>query len=278
MRDETGIPSTAADRPAAEPAGADPPAPVGYKRPPVAHRFKKGQSGNPRGRPKHQEKPKAPDSGLEDLILREAYRVVEIRENGRVESMPMIQAVMRSLGVLAAKGNLRAQKTIVELVQAVEQRRLDDQSAAIAAARAYKKSYQEEFAACDRAGKPRPDPVPHPDDILIDTRARTVKFNGPVDEHQKAQWDADVLRKAVFEDEIKGLKKEAKRHADDLAYVARLEEYIEREQTIVDEIGALYPSETVRRVPGFDIDEWRKQKKYFLEITRSLRRSARKRK
>jgi hypothetical protein len=52
---------------------------------------------------------------LADLIMQEAYRPIQIRENGKLEELPMIQAVLRSLGVAAVKGSHRAQLAITSL-------------------------------------------------------------------------------------------------------------------------------------------------------------------
>lgn len=53
---------------------AGPPKPrIGYKAPPEAHRFQKGKSGNPRGRPKGA-KGKRP---IAEKVLREKHEVVE---------------------------------------------------------------------------------------------------------------------------------------------------------------------------------------------------------
>ena len=65
-------------------AVANPPASyeVGYAKPPVETRFKPGQSGNPRGRPKGaKNKPQHISTDtLHDIILSEAYRKVTITE------------------------------------------------------------------------------------------------------------------------------------------------------------------------------------------------------
>ena len=53
---------------------------VGYGRPPEHTRFKKGQSGNPRGRPKRQVAGLSGSRRARNLILQEAERLVTIRE------------------------------------------------------------------------------------------------------------------------------------------------------------------------------------------------------
>jgi hypothetical protein len=92
--------------------------PVGYGRPPVHIRFRKGKSGNPTGKRKHGEAERA-----EALIRQEAYRLLNVREGEKVTRMPALQAVIRSQITAAAKGNVAAQRALVKIVQDIEDAR-----------------------------------------------------------------------------------------------------------------------------------------------------------
>jgi hypothetical protein len=92
--------------------------PVGYGRPPVHTRFRKGKSGNPTGKRKHGEAERA-----EALIRQEAYRLLNVREGEKVTRMPALQAVIRSQITAAAKGNVAAQRALVKIVQDIEDAR-----------------------------------------------------------------------------------------------------------------------------------------------------------
>ena len=86
--------------------------PVGYGRPPVHSRFRKGQSGNPTGKRRHREAEPA-----QALIWKEAYRLLTVREGDKLTRMPALQAVARSLMTCAVKGNVAAQRAVVKLLQ-----------------------------------------------------------------------------------------------------------------------------------------------------------------
>ncbi|MES2493238.1 MAG: DUF5681 domain-containing protein [Pseudomonadota bacterium] len=184
------------------PAGYD----VGYGRPPATTRFAKGQSGNPRGRPKRA---KAPPQKLDpaakptdDLILAEAYRLVTIREGDTTIELPAIQAAMRSLAISAMKGSRLSQKALAEIVREVEQRHLDTHQTALENAFEYKQRWTEELKRRDRLGIVEPDPVPHPDDISINLRTGRVRTEGPLDEVEKAEWDLRLARRAEAQSEV----------------------------------------------------------------------------
>lgn len=94
---------------------------VGYCNPPKSGRFEKGQSGNPEGRPKGI-KNRVPTSGerLRSLMLKEAYRPITLSAEGGEITMPMAQAVLRSLTEAAIKGEARAQDIFLKMVSASE--------------------------------------------------------------------------------------------------------------------------------------------------------------
>src|SRR5690348_671708 len=74
---------------------------VGFGKPPKKTRFVKGQSGNPKGRPK----------GAKSLatILNDAGRqLVQVNEKGRTRQITKLQAIVIQLINEAAKGNLKA--------------------------------------------------------------------------------------------------------------------------------------------------------------------------
>ena len=89
---------------------------VGYGKPPHHTRFKTGQSGNPRGRP----------SGAKNLstLLNEALSepVVVVTENGGRKRISKRQASFKQLVNEAAKGNWRALKLLVDILQDIERR------------------------------------------------------------------------------------------------------------------------------------------------------------
>lgn len=163
---------------------------VGYGKPPIEHQFQKGQSGNPRGRPKGAQKPNTlGDERLKDIILTEAYRTIKLVENGKQVTMTMVEAVVRSMAVNAAKGQLRAQKLFTQLLTDTERANKRVADAWIQEAINYKVNWTEEIERCKRLRLPIPSPIPHPDHIEIDMKTGEVRINGPFTKEEKARWD-----------------------------------------------------------------------------------------
>jgi len=74
---------------------------VGYRNPPEKSRFKTGQSGNPRGRPKGA-------LNLATILERTLREPVIIVENGKRKTVTKIEAAIKELVNQAASGDLKA--------------------------------------------------------------------------------------------------------------------------------------------------------------------------
>jgi len=88
---------------------------VGFGRPPKATQFKKGQSGNPKGRPKGT-------LNLATVLERTLRERVVINENGRRKEITKLEAAIKQLVNKAASGDPAAIRHLVALVISAEER------------------------------------------------------------------------------------------------------------------------------------------------------------
>lgn len=86
---------------------------TGYKKPPKHTRFKKGQSGNPAGRPKGR---KSLNKRFEEMMAEK----VTIVENGERKQVAKGDLLLKSLFNQATKGNIRAADMLLKRLDAIE--------------------------------------------------------------------------------------------------------------------------------------------------------------
>jgi len=88
---------------------------VGFGKPPKRAQFKKGQSGNPSGRPKGS-------LSLATVLEQTLHEKVIINEGGKRKTVSKFQAAITQLTNKAASGDLKALQLLTALVRSAEER------------------------------------------------------------------------------------------------------------------------------------------------------------
>jgi len=211
---------------------------VGYARPPELSRFKPGQSGNPQGRPKgaKNKRPGLNAERMKGIILDEAYRGITVKDGDRPVRIPMAQAVMRSIAVNAAKGQVRAQRLFAELLSSTESANKLLHDEWLETAITYKIEWEGELRRREKMGITElPEPLPHPDHVIIDFNAGTARIAGPMTKEEKVQYDDILRRRDDFADEVRELT-EMRKTCDDPKMIVRIDADIIFSRRIVEMI------------------------------------------
>jgi hypothetical protein len=156
---------------------------VGYGKPPTKGRFAKGQSGNPRGRPKKSSPSLVIDPSIRDRFLKMAKTLVQSREG---DKLPLCDAVWRSEAAAALKGNPQAQKHHLDRVE----RFTADWMTEIRENHEFWHNYISEYKKLEEAGQVLPQEYPHPDDLIFPSDDHVMIRGGAPTE---AAWSRQYL-------------------------------------------------------------------------------------
>jgi hypothetical protein len=85
---------------------------VGFGRPPRAHQFRKGQSGNPKGRPKGAK-------NIASMFHEAINQKVKIKDQAGTRYVTKLEAAFTQLTNKAATGDLKALRDVIRLAQSL---------------------------------------------------------------------------------------------------------------------------------------------------------------
>jgi hypothetical protein len=154
-------------------------APEGNSRakPGASTQFKKGQSGNPKGRPrKNQSSGGRLPTELAELVKSETERLLTLTDAGKPVTMSALQAVLRATVVSAARGNPHAQRTVLQLAGAAQAQAARAKSDEYQAAILLKIQLDHERDVWLARGRSETDMPRHSSDIEINLETLEVKY------------------------------------------------------------------------------------------------------
>lgn len=160
---------------------------VGYKRPPAQHRFKKGRSGNPAGRPRNAKtavggQPLA--SWWHDTWLKGANKVVNVTINGRPVRRTMGELTVERILAEAAAGKPTAMRLATQMLSAAERVKREQVLEELETLAIVQQRQSEEMDRRLAAGEVDPLVIPHPDDFVFNKETGMMELAGPIDVEQ----------------------------------------------------------------------------------------------
>ncbi|MGA0570045.1 DUF5681 domain-containing protein [Variovorax sp. VNK109] len=97
---------------------------IGYKSPPKATQFRKGTSGNPRGRPKGSK-------NFMTLLEQELSEPIVVNEDGRRKKVTRMQAMVKRMVAGALQGDQKSLLTLIEVMRKTGQLQQAEQPTAL---------------------------------------------------------------------------------------------------------------------------------------------------
>lgn len=173
---------------------------VGYGKPPKNAQFKKGVSGNPKGRPK-KVRP-APirheDEHSRLSFERTAYGPITLRQDGKVVKRTRREALDQAMFAQAFKGNRLQSQYLDKKLAAAEEKAAAAASENYTFWRDYKWKAEADLKRCEEERLTPKAYIPHPADIVLDPFKMKVHFLGPLTKDSLPAYEAMMLLRDFF--------------------------------------------------------------------------------
>jgi uncharacterized protein DUF5681 len=213
---------------------------TGYRRPPKASQFKKGQSGNPLGSShKVRKRKRRQNLSFDEIVLENSEKPYRYRDGNRTSSVSLKEALLLKQNAIALNGNRLAIKASLDRTERAEQNKLakvlDNYETLL--------DYRDNYPARVRSHRNRglPPPLPHPDDIHFDRPTGDLSYIGPSNPEELARLKELLEGREKFVTELEAQRLDAEECASqgcpyspkDLEFISALEKYI---RTVDDEL------------------------------------------
>lgn len=168
------------------------------EKPALGGRFKPGQSGNPSGRPKKAQQLESLNiAPIYEAFLSEIDKTVSIQKGGQTKTIPRREALATAVIKGALNGVAPTQRLAFEILAVAER----EQARQLAREHEIFENYclqcRAEITDAERKGEPVPQPLPHPDDIVI-VPGKRVWFRGPFTPEELAKCQDTCTMRDTF--------------------------------------------------------------------------------